>query len=140
MAAPTNAAKCEKSSCQPGAVHTWHIASFRCDAGIRRYRGHSGRRSSSIYVYALEHRRPASAQASRDDVTASIMTLAPYVGIAAALCCDPSGISIERVRQRHRVDGAQQMGEPRQKFGGPADRGFHALHFAARWQQPDAVL
>jgi hypothetical protein len=27
MAAPTNAAKCEESSCQPGAVHTWHIAS-----------------------------------------------------------------------------------------------------------------
>jgi hypothetical protein len=24
MAAPTNAAKREKSSCQPGAVHTWH--------------------------------------------------------------------------------------------------------------------
>jgi hypothetical protein len=27
MAAPTNAAKREKSSCQLGAVHTWHIAS-----------------------------------------------------------------------------------------------------------------
>src|SRR5882757_3321067 len=26
MAAPTNAAKCEKSSCQPGAVHTWHFS------------------------------------------------------------------------------------------------------------------
>jgi hypothetical protein len=25
MAAPTNAAKHEKSSCQPGAVHTWQI-------------------------------------------------------------------------------------------------------------------
>src|ERR1700687_2688279 len=25
MAAPTNAAKREKSSCQPGAVHTWHF-------------------------------------------------------------------------------------------------------------------
>jgi hypothetical protein len=24
MAAPTNAAKREKISCQPGAVHTWH--------------------------------------------------------------------------------------------------------------------
>src|SRR3984893_9432550 len=24
MAAPTNAAKREKSTCQPGAVHTWH--------------------------------------------------------------------------------------------------------------------
>ena len=27
MAAPTNAAKREKSSCQHGAVHTWHLAS-----------------------------------------------------------------------------------------------------------------
>ena len=26
MAAPTNAAKHEKSSCQPGAVHTWHFS------------------------------------------------------------------------------------------------------------------
>ena len=26
MAAPTNAAKREKSSCQPGAVHTWHLS------------------------------------------------------------------------------------------------------------------
>jgi len=26
MAAPTNAAKREKSSCQLGAVHTWHFA------------------------------------------------------------------------------------------------------------------
>jgi hypothetical protein len=26
MAAPTNAAKREKSSCQLGAVHTWHEA------------------------------------------------------------------------------------------------------------------
>src|SRR5271154_2745690 len=30
MAAPTNAAKREESSCQLGAVHTWHIATFRC--------------------------------------------------------------------------------------------------------------
>src|ERR1700704_1884317 len=29
MAGPTNAAKREESSCQHGAVHTWHIASFR---------------------------------------------------------------------------------------------------------------
>src|SRR6202047_4858055 len=26
MAAPTNAAKCEESPCQPGAVHTWQIS------------------------------------------------------------------------------------------------------------------
>jgi hypothetical protein len=29
MAAPTKTAKREESSCQLGAVHTWHIASFR---------------------------------------------------------------------------------------------------------------
>ena len=28
----------EESSCQTGAVHTWHIASFRCDAELGRYR------------------------------------------------------------------------------------------------------
>jgi hypothetical protein len=34
MAAPTNAAKREKSSCQPGAVHTWHMASFHRSSGM----------------------------------------------------------------------------------------------------------
>ena len=29
----------EESSCQPGAVHTWHIASFRCALEFGRYRG-----------------------------------------------------------------------------------------------------
>jgi hypothetical protein len=29
MAAPTNAAKREESSCQPGAVHTWHLADIK---------------------------------------------------------------------------------------------------------------
>jgi hypothetical protein len=27
----------EDFSCQPGAVHTWHIASFRCDAEFGHY-------------------------------------------------------------------------------------------------------
>jgi hypothetical protein len=27
----------EDSSCQPGAVHTWHIATFRWSAELRRY-------------------------------------------------------------------------------------------------------
>src|SRR5580698_2701735 len=36
MAAPTNAAKREKSSCQPGAVHTWHIASVRQRSDLSR--------------------------------------------------------------------------------------------------------
>src|SRR5467141_2080235 len=42
MAAPTNAAKREESPCQPGAVHTWHVASLRCYAAIRRLSRHSG--------------------------------------------------------------------------------------------------
>src|SRR4029077_14516713 len=32
----------EESSCQTGAVHTWHIASLRCYAAIRRLSRHSG--------------------------------------------------------------------------------------------------
>jgi hypothetical protein len=47
MAAPTNAAKREESSCQLGAVHTWHIASFRCDATIRRLSGARRTRAAS---------------------------------------------------------------------------------------------
>jgi hypothetical protein len=34
MAAPTNAAKCEESPCQPGAVHTWRMASFLQCSGM----------------------------------------------------------------------------------------------------------
>ena len=29
----------EDFSCQPGAVHTWHIATFRCDVELGHYRG-----------------------------------------------------------------------------------------------------
>src|SRR6478672_1782969 len=42
MAAPTNAAKREKSSCQLGAVHTWHnakcrdVAAFGAKAEVRQ--------------------------------------------------------------------------------------------------------
>jgi hypothetical protein len=28
-----------KSSCQLGAVHTWHVAKFCCNAKLGRYRG-----------------------------------------------------------------------------------------------------
>jgi hypothetical protein len=37
MVAPTNAAR-KDSPCQPGAVHTWPIATFRCDAELSRNR------------------------------------------------------------------------------------------------------
>jgi len=33
----------EDSSCQPGAVHTWPIASFRCKAALRSLSERSGR-------------------------------------------------------------------------------------------------
>jgi hypothetical protein len=35
MAAPTNAAKREESSCQYGAVHTWHLANIRFSVNVR---------------------------------------------------------------------------------------------------------
>ena len=41
MAAPTSCNR-EENPCQRGAVHTWHLASFRCDAEFGRYRRHSG--------------------------------------------------------------------------------------------------
>jgi hypothetical protein len=44
----------EESPCQPGAVHTWQIASFRHAAGFGRYRGmaHPGHESLSAYFPA----------------------------------------------------------------------------------------
>jgi hypothetical protein len=53
MAAPTNAAKCEKSSCQPGAVHTWHFSDVL-------------RPSSDVRCWGLN--RPKSAVAGRGRV------------------------------------------------------------------------
>jgi hypothetical protein len=49
-----------------------------------------------------------------------IVPLAPRIRIAAALRCDPSGIAIQRMRQRYRIDGAQQMQQRREIFGRPA--------------------
>jgi hypothetical protein len=43
MAAPTNAANREESSCQTGAVHTWHEANLTLAAGDFRYREKSER-------------------------------------------------------------------------------------------------
>jgi hypothetical protein len=43
MAAPTNAAKREKSSCQPGAVHTWHETDMPMAWRNVRYRARSGK-------------------------------------------------------------------------------------------------
>jgi hypothetical protein len=41
MAAPTNAAKREESSCQLGAVHTWHLTDIPTAPPNFRYRGES---------------------------------------------------------------------------------------------------
>src|SRR5664280_1574198 len=43
MAAPTNAAKREESSCQLGAVHTWHNSEITARAPDVRFRKQSGR-------------------------------------------------------------------------------------------------
>ena len=44
MAAPTNAAKREKSSCQHGAVHTWHNSDIARCPTLVRYALKSGHR------------------------------------------------------------------------------------------------
>jgi hypothetical protein len=41
---------------------------------------------------------------ARDDLAAEIVALPPCVGITAALGRDPTGVSIQSVRQRHRID------------------------------------
>jgi hypothetical protein len=43
MAAPTNAAKREKSSCQLGAVHTWHNSEITARTPDVRFPEQSGR-------------------------------------------------------------------------------------------------
>src|SRR5450759_5598028 len=49
MAAPTNAAKREESSCQLGAVHTWHKTDMATMADDVRCRGYSGSRCSTRF-------------------------------------------------------------------------------------------
>jgi hypothetical protein len=48
MAAPTNAAKREESSCQPGAVHTWHETDMPKHLGDVRYWVNSGKHLLSL--------------------------------------------------------------------------------------------
>jgi len=43
MAAPTNAAKREKSSCQLGAVHTWHFSDMAPQSPHVRFQGQLGK-------------------------------------------------------------------------------------------------
>jgi hypothetical protein len=94
----------------------------------------------ALRIARSEHRKPASAQAERDDRAAFVVALPPGVGIAAALVGDPSHIAIQGMRERDGVDDDQERRQLRQVLRGPADRGFHPLYLAARRQQPDAVL
>jgi hypothetical protein len=48
MAAPERFAKTSDSSCTAGAVHTWHIASFRGDATIQSLSERSGHSRAAI--------------------------------------------------------------------------------------------
>src|SRR5450631_3616347 len=48
MAAPTNAAKREESSCQPGAVHTWHKTDMRRRPDDVRSWGQNGPRGYDL--------------------------------------------------------------------------------------------
>jgi hypothetical protein len=89
---------------------------------------------------ALEHRHAASAQALRDDRAAGVVALPPCVAVAAALVGDPAGIAVERMGERDRIDGAQQIWKPAQVLRGPADRLLHFGDRAQTRQQPDAVL
>jgi hypothetical protein len=50
----------EESSCQPGAVHTWHIATFHSAAEFRRYRGHIGHRASRTNQARIMSTRPSA--------------------------------------------------------------------------------
>ena len=82
----------------------------------------------------------AGAQALRDQRAAGVMAAAPRVAVAAALDSDPARIAVERMGERDRVDGAQQIGKPAQVFGGPDDGGFHFADRTQARQQPDSVL
>ena len=42
MAAPTKAAHVKKSPCQPGAVHTWHLADVQTALMNVRFEGNNG--------------------------------------------------------------------------------------------------
>src|SRR5258705_2218015 len=66
MAAPTNAAKREESSCQLGAVHTWHETDMARCPGRVRFRGQSGSWTSGLSGQLLTHNgRPVLALSFR---------------------------------------------------------------------------
>ena len=73
----------------------------------------------ALRIARSEHRKPASAQAERDDRAAFVVALPPGVGIAAALVGDPSHIAIQGMRERDGVDDDQERRQLRQVLRGP---------------------
>ena len=104
MAAPTNAAKREESSCQPGAVHTWHklcfaISAIRSRTGAKRtWRGQPN--SVEIDQESL----------NRKDSSAPCRAPRPTRGDAGHASVAPSA----RARSRRRIrDGDCEFGRCR---------------------------
>ncbi|MBB4383163.1 hypothetical protein [Bradyrhizobium sp. SBR1B] len=56
-----------------------------------------------------EHRQHVCTEAARDDLASLVVTLAPCVGVAAALARDPFGIALHRIPDRDEVDRAYQV-------------------------------
>ena len=63
----------EDSPCQPGAVHTWPIASFHCDAQFDRYRGIADFREPSA--------RPVTAYSEGSRENRKLQWLAPPASV-----------------------------------------------------------
>ena len=138
MAAPTNAAKREKSSCQPGAVHTWHISDMPTPAeNVRRWRQtgsdrrtvkpprmtRNGRRRYSPFRHANDTHRVDDALAWRNDV--------PYVFL-----------NTFKSAERSRLDAAHELAHLiLHKHGGPQqgrDAEIEANSFASSFLMPKA--
>src|SRR5258708_34497489 len=62
MAAPTNAAKREESSCQLGAVHTWHETDMPKYLGDVRYWVNSGKHLLSLSISGFDTKRTCGAR------------------------------------------------------------------------------
>src|SRR5712675_1010381 len=92
MAAPTNAAKREESSCQLGAVHTWHKADKPTAPAFVRYWTNSGHRLASCGMFIPRF-------TERGDRVLACRGIAPdtKAAVAAILTGDgPAPISVTR--------------------------------------------
>src|ERR1700676_2969326 len=99
MAAPTNAAKHEKSSCQPGAVHTWHFSDV---AGLTDDVGSLGVKRT--------HGRHRENDAKRDIQSANGRALSKSIRSA------PLSAATPRLRPLLRLRSAQSRGPPELLF------------------------